>query len=135
MNNPRLGTWKLNLEKSKGFPGPPPKSMTVTYEAAGNNGQKCTVTGVDANGGPIAGGYTAQFDAKDYPVTGLGPGMTIAIEQNDGHTATFTTKVAGKVVSIGTGVVSDAGKLFTITQRPPDASGDSAVSVSVLDKQ
>ena len=33
--DPWLGTWKLNLAKSTYSPGPPPKSLTVTIEAAG----------------------------------------------------------------------------------------------------
>ena len=134
-NNPRIGTWKLNLEKSKGFPGPPPKSRTVTYEAAGKNGQKCTVTEIDAKGDSTGGGYTAQFDGKDYPVIGLGPNITIAVEQIDAHTAKFTAKVAGKVVSIGKGVVSDDGKVFTVTNNVIQASGNSTIEVDVYDKQ
>jgi hypothetical protein len=133
-NNPRIGTWKLNIEKSH-FDGPPPKSRTVTYEAAGKNGQKCTVAEIDAKGHSTGGGYTAQFDGKDYPVIGFGPNVTIAVEQIDAHTAKFTAKVAGKVVSIGTGVVSDDGKLFTITQEGPNASGHSTITVDVYDRQ
>jgi hypothetical protein len=30
-----VGTWKLNVEKSKFNPGPAPKSSVLTYEAAG----------------------------------------------------------------------------------------------------
>jgi hypothetical protein len=32
---PGLGTWKLNLAKSKFSPGPAPKSAMVTFTAAG----------------------------------------------------------------------------------------------------
>ena len=32
---PLIGTWKLNLEKSKYSPGPAPKSGTTTFEVAG----------------------------------------------------------------------------------------------------
>jgi hypothetical protein len=48
-NNPSIGTWKLNLTKSKYSPGPPPKSQTGTYEAAGN-GVKVTVEGIAGDG-------------------------------------------------------------------------------------
>src|SRR5277367_3746714 len=44
-NNPRYGTWKLNLAKSKFDPGPPPKSQIRTYEAVGK-GQRCAVEGL-----------------------------------------------------------------------------------------
>jgi hypothetical protein len=30
-----VGTWKLNVEKSKFNPGPAPKSSVLTYEAVG----------------------------------------------------------------------------------------------------
>ena len=33
--DPAIGTWKLNLAKSKYVPGPAPKSNTITITAAG----------------------------------------------------------------------------------------------------
>ena len=37
------GTWKLNSAKSSFSPGPPPKSMTVTYSDVGTDGMKIVV--------------------------------------------------------------------------------------------
>jgi hypothetical protein len=37
-----LGTWKLNIEKSKFSPGPAPKSFTVKFEAAGKGAKVTT---------------------------------------------------------------------------------------------
>src|SRR5438105_6139641 len=85
-----LGTWKLNLEKSKFDPGPPPKSMTVTIEAA-EDGVKVTTTGESADGTPINGSFTAKYDGKDYPVTG-GPADSIATKEVDANTHTVVTK-------------------------------------------
>src|SRR5262245_45270132 len=67
--DPIIGTWKLNLAKSKIIPGPPFKSLTVTYEAVGQ-GFKSTSKGTDAEGKPIDGQFTANYDGKDYPVSG-----------------------------------------------------------------
>jgi hypothetical protein len=36
-NNPLIGTWKLNLEKSKFSPGPAPRSATPNFVADGAN--------------------------------------------------------------------------------------------------
>lgn len=48
-----IGTWKLNVEKSKYTPAPMPvKSLTVTREAA-DGGVKQTTTGEQADGTPI----------------------------------------------------------------------------------
>jgi hypothetical protein len=46
-----VGTWKLNVEKSKFNPGPAPKSSVLTYEAVGE-GVKVAVEGVNAQGNP-----------------------------------------------------------------------------------
>src|SRR5215470_17760684 len=67
--DPFIGTWKLNLAKSKYSPGPSPKSQTVTHEAVGQ-GVKFTAKGTDAEGKPIDFQFTANYDGKDYPVTG-----------------------------------------------------------------
>jgi hypothetical protein len=63
------GTWKLNVAKSKFSPGPAPKSLTVKWEAAGQ-GVRLTSEGVTADGKPMSGGYTANYDGKDYPMVG-----------------------------------------------------------------
>jgi hypothetical protein len=54
-----LGTWKLNMSKSKFDPGPGPvKSLTSMREAA-DGGVKVTSTGEQANSTPINSSYTA----------------------------------------------------------------------------
>ncbi len=34
-SNPLIGTWKLNLAKSKFIPGPPPRSQTMSFAGKG----------------------------------------------------------------------------------------------------
>ena len=67
--DPSLGTWKLNVAKSKFTPGPAPKSGTVTYEAVGD-AVKRTGEQIAADGKKSRFTYTAKFDGKYYPVTG-----------------------------------------------------------------
>src|ERR1700758_4110315 len=83
-----LGTWKLNLEKSKFSPSAPVKSLTTTREAS-DGGVKVTSTGERADGTPINASYTAKYDGKEYPVTGS-PYDTIAVKQVNANTFTFT---------------------------------------------
>ena len=47
--DPRIGTWKLNAGKSKYDPGPPPQSLTVNVEPAGQ-GEKVTAEFVNMDG-------------------------------------------------------------------------------------
>ena len=68
--DPLLGTWELNVAKSKFNSGPAPKSETRTYVVAGNE-IKATSKGVDANGKPTTGAWTVNYDGKDRPATGL----------------------------------------------------------------
>src|SRR5437764_7231877 len=85
-----LGTWKLNMEKSKFSPSAPVKSLTVTREAW-DGGVKTTTTGEQANGTAINGSYSAKYDGKEYEATGA-PYDMIAIKQVNANTFTFTQK-------------------------------------------
>src|SRR5467141_1401700 len=68
-SNPFVGTWKLDVAKSKYDPGPAPKSQTRTWDASG----KVSVKGVGATGKPMSYGYPIKNDGKDYPTTGAIP--------------------------------------------------------------
>jgi hypothetical protein len=67
--DPFVGTWTLNVAKSKYNPGPPPKSQMTTYEAAGK-GFKVTVKTVPASGPPQEWSYTTNRDGVNVPITG-----------------------------------------------------------------
>src|SRR6266700_1392254 len=68
-SNSEVGSWKLNVAKSKFSPGTEVKSGTIKVEAAGA-GVKFTVdtTGADATARHYE--YTANYDGKDVPVVG-----------------------------------------------------------------
>jgi hypothetical protein len=63
-----IGTWKINLAKSKYSAGKAPQSAAFTVEAAGT-GFKVTVDSVGADGTVSHWGYTANYDGKDNPIT------------------------------------------------------------------
>jgi hypothetical protein len=137
-SNPMVGTWKLNLAKSKFTPGPAPKSQTATIKAAGD-GIKNVTKGIAADGSATAYGYTAStLDGKDYPLTGTGTpggGDTIAVKRIDANTFESTIKKAGKVVQTVKVVYSKDGKLRTITAKGTDKSGQPTSLVAVYDRQ
>jgi hypothetical protein len=134
--DPVLGTWKLNLMKSKYDPGPPPKNLTRTYEAV-RSGVKVTVEGIDGSNNPIKYGYTANYDGKDYPVTGMGvPGGAdvVAFRRVDiAFTVEETLKQAGKVIITARRVVSQNGKVLTFNTK--GTPGQPFNNVTVYDKQ
>jgi len=132
--DPIIGTWKLNLAKSKYNPGPPPKSQTLTYEAVGQ-GVKVTNKIMGAEGKPIDIQFTANYDGKDYPVTGNPDWDTIAFKRIDAYKVEVTRKKAGKVVSTNTRVVSNDGKTMTITEKGVNAKGENFSNTLVFEKQ
>ena len=134
MNPLAVGTWKLNLARSKYDPGPPPMSQTLTYERSGD-GQKLTNQTVGADGTRTTQGYKANHDGKDYPRTGSGYADTIALRRIDLYTVEETLKRADRVVTTVRQVVSKDGKVMTFTVTGANASGQPIHNVLVYDKQ
>ena len=134
-DDPFVGTWKLNHAKSKYSPGPPPKSQTYKYEPAGANGVKFTATGVDARGNPIHIEFTANFDGKDYPVTGNRNSDVLWLKRIDAYTVEGANKKAGKVIRTFRRAVSKDGKTLTVTEKGTDVNGQVSDNLVVYDKQ
>lgn len=131
-----LGTWKLNVEKSKYTPAPMPvKSLTFTREAA-DGGVKQTATGERADGTAVNSTYTAKYDGKDVQVNGSAPYNTIAIKQVNANTLTGTSKNTGnKYRATSRIVVSNGGKTMTLTTKGTNADGKEFSQTYVFDKQ
>jgi hypothetical protein len=118
--DPHVGTWKLNVAKSKYSPGPAPKEVTMKIEAKGA-GIHLTQTGTDATGKPIKVDFTASYDGKDTPVTGVTNTDTIALKRVDANTSESTLKKGGKT--------------RTSTFKGTDAAGKPVNNVAVYDRQ
>jgi hypothetical protein len=129
-----VGTWRLNLAKSKYSPGPAPKSLTLKFEPSAE-GIKLSSEGVDAEGKATQGGYTAKFDGKEVPFAGNANADTAMPKRIDDNSYQNTWKKAGKVTITTKGVVSADGKTLTISQTGTDAKGQTVNSTAVYDKQ
>ena len=131
-DNPHMGTWKLNADKSK--LASKTRNDTVVYEAAGDQ-IKVTVDGVDENGSAVHHEWTGKFDGKEYPVTGDASSDARTYRMVDKHTLAFTASKGGKQTLTGRVVVSADGKSRTVTTTSTDASGKKVTNVAVYDKQ
>jgi len=129
-----LGTWKLNLAKSKFSPGPAPKSLTLKFEAS-QDGIKLTSDGVDADGKPTHGSYTSKFDGKDVPWAGNPNADTASPKRIDANSYQNTWKKDGKVTVTAKAVVSADGKTLTVTQTGKNAKGEAVNTTAVYDRQ
>ena len=136
-DNPFVGTWKLNVAKSKFGPAAAPKSVTRTVVAQGD-GAKYTFERVNADGTTSVYSFTAHYDGKDYPVTGTGmPGGadSIAGTRINSHRVESVLKKNGKQVGTSVSEVSADGKTTTIKAKGKNPDGSAYETESVYDKQ
>jgi len=132
--DPFVGTWRLNAAKSKYTPGPVPKSVTSTYEAAGK-GYKVSVRNEPATGPVQQYSYTTNLDGADSPMTGNNPNAdTIAVKRIDANTLETVNKKGGKVTTTQRNVVSADGKTRTVTTTGIDGQGQKVNNVGVFEK-
>lgn len=121
-----LGTWKLNLVKSKGEPWPLPKSLTRTSEDRGDGVSVLALRGLDAVGRPTFFHFVWRLDGQEYPY-GSGVQTTISGKLVDANTVEFVIKSAGKTTTTGTEVISRDGK--TLTRKADSTDGTKIVYV------
>jgi hypothetical protein len=132
--DPAIGTWKLNLEKSKYAEGAAPKSESRTYVATAV-GTTTTVTGVAADGSAISQSATLTYDGKDDAWTGSTTFDTVSLKKVNGTTVKAELKKDGKVVGHSTRTISDKGMVLTLSAAIKTAKGGTTHEVAVYDQQ
>ncbi len=128
-----LGTWKLDAAKSKFSPGPVPKSMTVTYSAAGD-GLKIVADVVPADGPAQHWEMSGGYDGKEHPVTGNPNADVIVMKKIDDTHGESTFKKGGKVTSVNTRTLSADGKTLTIVSKGTTVDGKPRMDTQVFSK-
>lgn len=131
-----IGTWKLNVAKSRFNPGPGYKSETRIYEPTAD-GYKFQGERVNQDGSTQKYGFTFKYDNKDYPVTGKDPGGadTIAVKLVDASNIESTSKKGRDVLYTSKVVVSQDGKFMTITTKGKNPDGEPFDNLQVYDRQ
>jgi hypothetical protein len=133
-SNLLLGKWKLNLDKSKFSPGPPPKSQTLNFEGVGQD-FKNTAETVDAQDQATKIVFMHIYDGKPHPTTGnpLFDATTYTIV--DAHHVKWVRSKADKAVQTGSNEISSDGKTFTVTTEGVGPNGQPISNVAVYEKQ
>ena len=132
-----LGTWKVNIAKSKYTPAPfPVTSLMVTREAA-PDGVKVTTTGTRTDGSSINSTYTAKYDGSSSVVTGEGsPYDSMSVKQGDANTFTYEAKNSKtKYRASGRITISADGKTMTTVASGVDPNGKPMTVKLVYEKQ
>ena len=121
--DPVIGSWELNIAKSKFTTGPVLKSQSRTYSQSGDS-IAVVIKSVGSDGKETTMQTTYKLDGKDYPVTGAPGWDTISGKQVDSNTAEFTVKKGGKVIGKISRTVSKDGKTLTSRQNTTTAKGE-----------
>jgi hypothetical protein len=133
--DPLVGTWKLNLAKSKfSSARPAPKSQTLKYETQGDT-LKVTADISNEDGTAQHQAYTAKFDGKEYPVTGDPDRDSSTMKRINAHTTEVVGKKAGKPTVTFRRVVSKDGKTLTLRETGTDGKGRKVNDVAVYEKE
>ena len=136
-----VGTWKLNLEKSKNDPaptGPPPQSVMRTFEDRGGGVFVATTEATMADGKKNLVVVAFKRDGKPYPLATNGGGQnitTMAFKKVGANHNEHTTAINGKVVNTGTETVSPDGKVYTEERKGTNAQGKPFHNVGVWERQ
>jgi hypothetical protein len=132
--DPLVGTWTLNIQRSKFRPGLPPKSMTVTYDQT-PTGLRAVSVVVLRDGTSSRSEYTAGYDGKDYPITGVAQVDAVSLRQIDTLTSERIDKRAGQRVQSYTRQVYADGRTLIVTQKGTDAAGSIVDHQMVFEKK
>jgi formylglycine-generating enzyme required for sulfatase activity len=132
--DPVVGTWNLNVAKSKFRPGPAPKRETRIYEAQGD-GIKVTVKTIEADGRTTTVHVAANYDGKDYPVTGSSDYDAIELKRVNDQVAEAILMHGQRLVANAKREISADGKTMTITYKTPSDADHPVNNQAVYDKQ
>src|SRR5712691_1989940 len=125
-----LGTWKLDVAKSKYSPGPGFKSLTLKFEVT-KDGIKLTTDGVSGEGKAVHGGWVSKFDGKEVPWEGNPEADTASPKKIDDNSYENTWRKGGKVTIAVKVVVSKDGKTLTGTQTGTNSKGQAVNNTEV----
>jgi len=131
-----VGTWKLNLAKSKYAGSPAPKSLTRTV-TADDPGLKYSFEGEAADGSKISFSFTSKLDGSDAVVSGVGmPGGAdaVALTKLSAHKMTGVQKKSGKEIAKVSVDLSNDGKTLTV-KTSGKVDGKAVKADQVYEKQ
>lgn len=134
--DPFLGTWILDLSKSKFVPDNPPQKRTFSITAKDGSIRflmRTTASGGLDNGMISESEFTAKYDGKDYEIS-ESVLDTVSLKKIDATTIERTGKIRGNRVETETMKLSQDGKTLTITTKG-SVGGNDYSSSQVYDKQ
>jgi hypothetical protein len=139
--DPIIGTWVLNVEKSKFVTSAPPKSIVRKFDYTRDGMILVTLESVNSQGVASSNHWYMSLDGKEHPefsrARGPAPILWIAIKAVDSHTKELTGRRLENgtmtIVDLMRFVVSTDGQTMTIIYTDPKTG--TVGNVAFYDKQ
>jgi hypothetical protein len=130
-----LGTWKMNVAKSKCSPDPCAQSNVSHWEAVPGGGLKIVGDAVDAAGKSTHTQVVTMLDGKEAELKGAAVPTTRQYTKVDDRTYEFVTRVNGKVTTTSRGTMSPDGKTRTLVTTGTNADGKPVKNTGIYERQ
>jgi hypothetical protein len=132
---PWYGTWKLNPARSRYVNGFQGNRSSLTQVQLWDGGIKYVTDSVNAQGQKGHTEWSAKFDFKDYPVSGVAVVDSYQIQRIDDRTYTVIAKKDGVRTTLSTATISADGKTRTVRQTGTQVGGRDVDNTLVYDRQ
>lgn len=136
-NDPFVGTWKLNVDKSTYNGVPKPKEETVTVTHQGDN-QLLSFTGTTADGSPIKMEITVPINGGPMQITGAPPNPawdTATLKRINPTTEDLIYSKDGKQVGVRHVKIAGNHKTLTARYTGPGPQGKTITQNDFWEKQ
>lgn len=133
--NPFIGTWVMNVAKSKFEGTPAVKSYTITSADAGEGRTHSVAALVYGDGTKDQVEYTAAADGKPVPVTGYPNADSVVVRKSGPRSLHFSFLKGGKEIEWGRLTVSKDGKTMHGTEGGTEAGGAKYKWTEVFDRK
>jgi hypothetical protein len=134
-DDPFVGKWVLDVQRSEYPAGSCPKTMTIEMETVGH-GVRYRSDAVYADGKTVHAEYTADYDGNQAMVIGAhGMMLPVFLKRIDSHTVVASYTKSFQVVATSRRVVSEDNRVMTITTTSRDAAGKPVTTIGLYQKR
>jgi hypothetical protein len=132
--SPLVGTWRLNMERSKFDSGPPAYSRVTCRIEPWQDGLKVVYDMIGTRGGVTHWEWTGRVDGKDYALQGVEEVVTNAYSRLEDHVFAIVTKVDGRPTSTTRIVISPDRKVMTVVSPATTPQGQRVTNTAIYEK-
>jgi hypothetical protein len=134
-DDPFVGKWVLDVERSEYPAGSRPKAMVIEMETVGH-GVRYKSDAVYANGKTVHSEYTADYDGNQAIVIGThGMMLPVLLKRIDSNTVVASYTKSLEIVATSRRVVSEDKRFMAVTTTSKDASGKTVTTIGVYRRQ